>query len=94
MLLPHLINIQYLVLYSILVTNIPSPLNVNASVWQTPVATIRTRTSPAFGGATSTSSIPISNISRLQNSTTLSILKGLPASQATAALHVIVLIRN
>jgi len=39
-------------------------------VWQTPVATILTRTSPFFGGATSTSSIT----------------KSFPASQATAAL--------
>src|SRR6185312_12724722 len=52
--------------------NIPSgsaPDNVNASVWQTPVATMRSSTSPAFGPATSTCSID----------------NGLPASQATAA---------
>src|SRR5450755_2673398 len=46
-----------------------APDRVNASVWQTPVATMRTKTSPAFGPARSTSSM----------------LRGLPASQATAA---------
>ena len=47
-----------------------APDSVNASVWHTPEATIRTSTSPALGPARST----------------LSIVKGLPASQATAAL--------
>lgn len=52
--------------------NFPSeslPLRVWLSVWQTPVAIILMRTSPALGGATST----------------VSIVSGLPASQATAA---------
>src|ERR1700757_235626 len=52
--------------------NMPSgsaPDSVNASVWQTPVATIRTSTSPAFGPSRSTCSM----------------LSGLPASHATAA---------
>src|SRR5690349_21016568 len=55
-----------------IVGNSPSgsaPERVKASVWQTPVATMRTSTSPAFGPATSTCSID----------------SGLPASQATAA---------
>src|SRR5277367_6342068 len=47
-----------------------APDNVKASVWHTPVATMRTRTSPDLGPARSTSSI----------------LSGLSASQATAAL--------
>src|ERR1700737_2508768 len=47
-----------------------APDSVNASVWHTPVATMRTRTSPALGPARSTSSM----------------LSGLSASQATAAL--------
>src|SRR5262249_52525210 len=58
--------------------NMPSgsaPDNVNASVWQTPVATMRTRTSPAFGPSRSTCSM----------------LSGLPASPATAPLVFIVL---
>src|SRR5260370_34569448 len=46
------------------------PDSVKASVWQTPVATILTRTSPVLGAATSTSSID----------------SGRPAAQATAAL--------
>lgn len=49
------------------------PPNVYASVWQTPVANTRIRTSFAFGGATSTSSID----------------NGLFGAQATAALHLI-----
>src|SRR5256885_7067177 len=44
--------------------------SVKASVWQTTVATILTRTSPDLGAATSTSSID----------------SGRPAAQATAAL--------
>src|ERR1700722_6828719 len=47
-----------------------APDSVKASVWHTPVATMRTSTSPAFGPARSTSSIR----------------SGLSASQATAAL--------
>ena len=46
-----------------------SPERVKASVWQTPVATFRSRTSPAFGPSRSS----------------ISISSGLPASQATAA---------
>ena len=34
-----------------------SPESVKASVWHTPVATMRTSTSPFFGGSTSTSTI-------------------------------------
>src|ERR1700678_1257355 len=47
-----------------------APDSVKASVWHTPVATMRTSTSPALGPARSTSSI----------------CSGLSASQATAAL--------
>src|SRR5215510_4082163 len=57
--------------------NAPSgsaPDSVYASVWQTPVATLRINTSPFFGPARSTSST----------------LSGLPASHATAALVFIV----
>src|SRR5688500_5286388 len=46
-----------------------SPLSVHASVWQTPVAWIFTSTSPAFGGATSISTIR----------------SGSPAAESTAA---------
>src|SRR5215470_13860674 len=46
-----------------------APDNVNSSVWQTPVALISTRTSPAFGPSSSTSSTT----------------SGFPASYATAA---------
>src|SRR5690606_283106 len=46
-----------------------SPDNVKASVWQTPVWVILTRTSPLRGGSTSISTIS----------------SGLPASKATAA---------
>ena len=45
------------------------PAKMVSSEWQTPVATILMRTSPTFGGATST----------------VSITRGLQASQATAA---------
>lgn len=44
------------------------PLNVYASVWQTPLATILILTSPFLGGATSI----------------VSMLSGFPSSQATA----------
>src|SRR3984957_12235114 len=47
-----------------------APDNVYLSVWQIPVALISTRTSPAFG----------------PSSCTVSMVKGLPASNATAAL--------
>lgn len=47
------------------------PSRTCSSVWQIPVATILTRTSRAFGGATSISSTE----------------SDLPAAQATAALH-------
>jgi hypothetical protein len=40
---------------------VPSPESVNLSVWQTPVAFNRMRTSPALGGATSTRSIAVSD---------------------------------
>src|SRR5690554_4898275 len=46
-----------------------SPDRVNASVWQTPVWVILTSTSPALGGATSTSTI----------------CRGSPGAKATAA---------
>src|SRR5262245_58627421 len=46
-----------------------APDSVNSSVWQTPVALISTRTSPAFG----------------PSSLTVAISSGLPAATATAA---------